>query len=292
MHMWSPWHGCKKISEGCENCYMYYLDKIRGHDGSRIYKTQKFYYPIEQNRRGEYIVKSGTTLATCMSSDFFLEDADKWRNEAWQMMRERSDVRFFIITKRVHRIKDCLPDDWGDGYENVDIHITAENQKRLDERIPILLELPLKHRSIACSPFLEEIHLEKYLESGLIENVSCGGENYEGARECRFEWVKRLRDDCEKNGVNFHFFETGTHFIKDGKKYYMPSKSLQSKMAFRSKMSYEAKKIQYKLCDRMGIEIPEDAYKPYFKKDCDECGSRPFCGGCVECGRCTENKNK
>lgn len=27
--IWNPWHGCKKYSEGCENCYMYYLDSQR-----------------------------------------------------------------------------------------------------------------------------------------------------------------------------------------------------------------------------------------------------------------------
>ena len=34
MHdIWNLWHGCKKISEGCKNCYMYYLDKVRNQDG-------------------------------------------------------------------------------------------------------------------------------------------------------------------------------------------------------------------------------------------------------------------
>jgi hypothetical protein len=265
---------------------MYYLDRIRDRDGSQIYKTKSFYYPEERNRFGEYIVKSGTTLATCMSSDFFLEDADEWRNEAWQIIKERSDVRFFIITKRVHRIEKCLPSDWNEGYENVDIHITCENQKMADYRLPILLKLPLKHKSIACSPFLEEIHLGEYLENGQIDSVSCGGENYEGARECRFEWVETLRKDCEKHGVNFHFFETGTEFIKDNKKYHIPKKQIQSKMAFKSGISYQAKKIEYKLFDRLGLPISSDAYKPYFKDHCGECGSKSFCGGCTKCGRC------
>ena len=31
MHdIWNPWHGCKKCSEGCEKCYMYFLDAQRG----------------------------------------------------------------------------------------------------------------------------------------------------------------------------------------------------------------------------------------------------------------------
>lgn len=37
MHdIWNPWHGCIKKNEGCENCYMYFLDRMRDKDGSQI----------------------------------------------------------------------------------------------------------------------------------------------------------------------------------------------------------------------------------------------------------------
>ncbi len=40
MHdIWNPWHGCVKCSEGCENCYMYFLDRVRNRNGADIYKT-------------------------------------------------------------------------------------------------------------------------------------------------------------------------------------------------------------------------------------------------------------
>ena len=29
MHdIWNPWHGCVKCSEGCQHCYMYFLDRV------------------------------------------------------------------------------------------------------------------------------------------------------------------------------------------------------------------------------------------------------------------------
>lgn len=38
MHdIWNPWHGCKKCSEGCKNCYMYFLDEQRGRNGADIF---------------------------------------------------------------------------------------------------------------------------------------------------------------------------------------------------------------------------------------------------------------
>lgn len=41
MHdIWNPWHGCVKCSEGCQNCYMYFLDRVRDKSGSDIYKTK------------------------------------------------------------------------------------------------------------------------------------------------------------------------------------------------------------------------------------------------------------
>ena len=52
------------------------------------------------------------------------------------MMRERQDLSFVIETKREHRFFKALPDDWEDGYENVTILCSVENQRRADDRIP------------------------------------------------------------------------------------------------------------------------------------------------------------
>lgn len=124
---------------------------------------------------------------------------------------------------------DCLPEDWGDGWENVFFNVTCENQRRADERLPLLLELPFKHKGVMCAPFIGAVRMERYLESRQIEQVICGGENYDGARPCRFEWVQELRRECEACGVTFCFIETGTCFIKDGKKYHIPKNRCRAK---------------------------------------------------------------
>ena len=84
MHdIWNPWHGCRKCSEGCENCYMYFLDRMRDQDGSRIYRTKNgFRYPLSRDRQGRYKIRSGEMIRVCMTSDFFLEEADVWRDES------------------------------------------------------------------------------------------------------------------------------------------------------------------------------------------------------------------
>ena len=290
MHdIWNPWHGCVKCSEGCENCYMYFLDRARDRDGGEIYRTQNADYPVQKQRDGKYKIRSGELIRVCMTSDFFLEQADGWRGEAWEMMRLRPDVKFFLLTKRPQRVKDQLPGWWGEGPENIMLSVTAENQHRADERIPILLDLPFKHKGVMCAPFIGPVSIGEYLDSGLIEQVICGGENYDGARPCDFEWVKALREQCVAYNVTFCFIETGTVFIKDGKKYRIPGKQVQSRQAYLSGMNYEGKPIEWRLTDALGLEIPPEAmYVPHYRENCAQCASRLICNGCSDCGKCEQ----
>ena len=124
-----------------------------------------------------------------MTSDFFLAEADQWRDEAWELMHIKSYVVFFLLTKRPERVAEHLPKDWGEGWDNIFFNVTSENQRRADERIPILLELPFKHKGVMCAPFIGQVSIRKFLETGQIEQVLCDGENYDGSRPCRFDWV-------------------------------------------------------------------------------------------------------
>jgi len=55
----------------------------------------------------------------CSLSDFFHEGADHWRAEAWQVIRDCTNVKFMLLTKRPERIVRCLPADWDSGvYRN------------------------------------------------------------------------------------------------------------------------------------------------------------------------------
>ena len=60
--------------------------------------------PVKKDRRGYYKIQSGERVRVCMNSDFFLAEADPWRDEAWQIMKKRSDVIFFLLTKRPERV--------------------------------------------------------------------------------------------------------------------------------------------------------------------------------------------
>ena len=291
MHdIWNPWHGCRKVSEGCRNCYMFFLDAQRGKDGGDIYRTKAgFRYPLSKDRSGQYKVKSGEMLRVCMTSDFFLEEADPWRDEAWEIIAQRPDVKFFLLTKRPERVERCLPRGWGDGWENVMLNVTAENQRRADERIPILLSLPFKHKGVMCAPYIGPVSMKDALATGQIEQVLCDGENYGGARPCHYEWVKALRDECAAADVTFVFCGTGRRFVKDGKLYKIEESAVQSQQAFKSGLRYQGKPMRFHLTDSWGMPIPEALlYRPKFRDKCEMCGMRPACNGCSSCGKCEE----
>jgi protein gp37 len=225
--LWNPWHGCEKYSEGCEHCYVYRIDKVSERDSRQVKLNSTFSYPVQKGRGG-YKIKSGETVYTCFSSDFFLDRADAWRGEAWRMIAERRDLKFIMFTKRAERIAECLPEDWGDGsaYEHVTIGCTCENQRRADERMPIFLSLPIKHRVVICEPLLGEIDMTPYLDER-IQSVSVGGESGPDARICDYDWVLGIRDACTRAGVPFNFHQTGAKFRKDGKIYTIPRKQQQ-----------------------------------------------------------------
>jgi protein gp37 len=289
MHdIWNPWHGCRKIIEGCQHCYMYFLDAQRDQDGSRIYKTANFDYPLQRDRRGAFKIKSGEHIRVCLTSDFFLEEADQWRDAAWRIIGERPDVVFYLLTKRPQRVRDHLPKDWGDGWENVFFGVTAENQRRADERVPILLELPFRHKGVTVAPFIGEVSLAPYLASGQIEEVLSGGENYDGARPCHYEWVKGLSDQCRRHDTQFNFIETGTVFVRDARTYRIPDKRVQSRQAFLSGLSVTGRPVHYALRHPEGTLFDEPVVRATgrFRDTCETCGSRMTCNGCSGCGAC------
>lgn len=230
MPMWNPWRGCHKFSEGCKFCYIHKGDARRGVDTDNIVRTEKLTVPIDKyvkgEHKGEYKMKPGQTVYICFSSDFLLPDADEWRDDCWKIMKQRPDLNFIFLTKRIHRFMDCIPDDWGDGYDNVTVGCTIENQETADARLSVFDTLPIKHKNIICQPLIERIDIEAHL--GGCELVVVGGESDRDARPLNYEWVLFIREQCIRHDVKFDFRQCGTNFIKDGKLYKITTRQLMS----------------------------------------------------------------
>ena len=225
------WHGCHKKSEGCMHCYVYRRDESIGKDASKVYKTQAFDMPIRKDKKGNYKYPSNTEFMMCFSSDFFIEEADNWRLDVLDMIKERSDCNFFCITKRPERIMECIANI--EEYPNLYIYCTMENQKRFDERAPIYLNLPLVSKGVMIEPMLEAVDLSKYIDK--IDIVSVGGESGDDARPLDFNWVKDVRMQCKKAHVEFNFHQTGAQLIVDNKLYNIPrnKQHSQARIAFK-----------------------------------------------------------
>ncbi len=233
---WNPWHGCHKISPGCVYCYVHRADSRHGRDGSAVFRTKAFALPVSRDGKGRYRVPSGSRVDLCFTSDFLLEDADPWRPEAWRMIRCRQDLSFLFITKRIHRLAACVPEDWGEGYPNVTVGCTVENQQMADYRLPLFLHTPAAHKLIICSPLLEALDLTPYL-GRWVEQVTAGGEAGPDARICRFEWVQSLHRQCQAAGVGFSFRQTGARLVKDNVLYRIPKRE-QMRQARRSGLDW------------------------------------------------------
>lgn len=105
-HTWNPWQGCLKVSPGCKQCYMYRDKKRYGQDPMVVVRSKPgtFRKPLQW--------KQPAKVFTCSWSDFFIEQADNWIDDAWNIIRQTPHLTYQILTKRPENIKDRLPEDW------------------------------------------------------------------------------------------------------------------------------------------------------------------------------------
>ncbi|NIN67614.1 MAG: DUF5131 family protein [Anaerolineae bacterium] len=196
-HTYNPWRGCRKVSAGCAYCYMFTEQGRRGIDPTVVTRARQptFRSPLRW--------KEPAFVFTCSYSDFFIEEADPWRDEAWSIIRQTPHLTYQMLTKRPENILDRLPSDWGDGYENVWLLVSTENQAMLDKRVPILREIPARLHGISAEPLLELLDLTDYLgycpECG-SHYLSTEGW-WGGIWWANFKGVKRLQHRCEGTDI-------------------------------------------------------------------------------------------
>jgi len=217
---WEPWTGCYAANDGCKYCF-YYGPYSKRYGQNTVVRAddREFYKPLEtiympRKNITKFRIESGKAPGVCFTTDFFIPEADEWRAEAWSIMKRRPDLTFIILTKRIERFNASLPDDWGGGYDNVQIGCTIVNRETADAQLPPFMSYPIKHRFIVCGPLLGRIDLSPYLRG--MERVSAGGESGRDARVCDYDWILDIRDQCVAAGVPFNFWRTGTHFRRDG----------------------------------------------------------------------------
>ena len=215
---WNPWHGCKKVSPGCKYCYMYRGKEQYKEDPTIVLRSKtRFKDPLKW--------KEPQLVFTCSWSDFFIEEADEWRDDAWKIIKATPHLTYQILTKRPERINKCLPGDWGGlGYDNVWLGVSIENQDTLSRLWKLCLPgRPAFIKFISIEPLLEEISLKTpgvgKLMYYLIDWVIIGGESGNNTgkylyRECSLEWIAKIIDECKEFDVPVFMKQAGTHIAK------------------------------------------------------------------------------
>jgi protein gp37 len=144
-------------------------------------------------------------IFTCSWSDFFIEEADDWRQEAWDIIRKTPQHTYQILTKRPERIIDQLPEDWGDGWNRVWLGVSVENMD-YTFRIDQLRETSAKVKFLSLEPLLGPL---VDLDLRNIDWVIVGGESGPKARKLEEQWVLEIRQQCQSEGIPFFFKQWG-----------------------------------------------------------------------------------
>jgi len=202
---WNPWHGCRKVSAGCKHCYMYRVKQRFGKDPRVVTRSRTtFNDPLHWSEP--------RLIFTCSWSDWFIEDADPWRDEAWDIIRRTPHHTYQILTKRPERIAECLPPDWGAGWPNVWLGVSIETQNYIFRK-DILLSIPSSVCFISAEPLLGPIDLGSLKG---IHWVITGGESGPDARPMNPDWARSIRKQCVYAYVAYFHKQNGGNKMVDG----------------------------------------------------------------------------
>jgi protein gp37 len=210
-HTFNPWIGCQKVSPGCDHCYAEAMMDHRykrvqwGPHGERQRTSeQNWKKPIQWNAQARTFrkEKGHRPRVFCASlADVFDNQVDaSWRDDLFvALIRKCNRLDWLVLTKRPENIEKMLPMDWGDGYSNVWLGTTAEDQKRFDLRWKRLKRIPATVRFISYEPALGPVRLPS--SGSLPDWLISGGESGSGARPLKPQWVRDVISDCRRFGV-------------------------------------------------------------------------------------------
>lgn len=230
-HTFNPWWGCQRVSPGCEHCYAEALAKRTGRvkwgpGQARVGASEKMWRePLKWGAAAQAAGERCRVFCASMADVFEdLPELVPLRARLFALVRETPALDWLLLTKRpenAHRLwnqaqydsfngADSLGQTWS---PNVWLGTTVEDQRRAEERIPHLLDVPARVRFLSCEPLLGPIDLDKVVLNeprvGRVDWVICGGESGPGARPMHPDWARSLRDQCASAGVPFFFKQWG-----------------------------------------------------------------------------------
>jgi protein gp37 len=216
-HTFNPWWGCLKVSEECQHCYAldiahhYSKEPLWGPAATterRLFGATHWLEPIKWNRQAEREGHRHSVFCASMA-DVYEEHPhlDAPRAQLWELIAVTPWLNWLLLTKRPQNILALSPwrrDAWPD---NVWIGTSAGLQKRAEERIPALLDVPAIVRFISAEPLLGPIDLTPWLAR--LSWIIAGGESGPYYRPLNVQWARDLRDQCQQSGTPYYFKQVG-----------------------------------------------------------------------------------
>lgn len=254
-HSWSPWVGCSPVSPGCDHCYARAINRRAGGDNwgpgkeRRVVSAASWANPRRWNRSA---CRLGTRFRVfpSMCDPFDPEVDEGVRQQFFLLITETLHLDWLLLTKRIEQAQEYLEREvymasiecgaWLEPGEklptNLWLGVTAEDQQRADERIPLLLQIPAARRFVSVEPMLGPVSLDRWfgLEPGKVWQpcvcaeidpgdrpcITCegrrelgaksglhwviaGGESGPRARPMDLDWVRAFRDSCTAARVPF-----------------------------------------------------------------------------------------
>lgn len=229
-HTFNPWWGCTKVSPGCTHCYAETLATRYGHGvwgpraTRRLFGDTHWQEPLKWNAAATQAGRR--TRVFCASMADVFEDnphvVDE-RTRLWDVVAKTPSLDWLLLTKRPEHIASMIPGAWLETPpRNVWYGTSVEDQRRADERVPILLTVPAGTRFLSCEPLLGPVDLRSWLgRDGVkprIDWIIAGGESGPRSRPMHPDWARSLRDQCRSADVAFFFKQWGEYsYAVDGK---------------------------------------------------------------------------
>lgn len=124
--------------------------------------------------------------------------ANGLRPHVFEIVRRCENLIFQLLTKRPENITRMLPDDWDNGYGNVWLGTSIENQE-YGCRADALRSVAAAVRFVSYEPALGPLQLEL---AG-IDWLIYGGESGPGHRPENKQWARDIMADCRAHGTAF-----------------------------------------------------------------------------------------
>lgn len=210
---WNIARGCHKLDEDCKFCYMY-RDSFNGsrYNPLKVVRTKTvFDLPLRIKEPSKIFVSSLT--------DWALPEIDPYRDLMWAIIRRCPQHTFQMLTKRPERLTECLPSDWGKGYDNVWLGTSVGGNKGID-RLYALSEVTSKVMFWSLEPLHERLYIPNDGLMQFVDWVIIGGESGNDTgkyryRPCKVEWIEDIVERCKDAGVPIFVKQLGTHLSKE-----------------------------------------------------------------------------